>query len=127
MSISYNTLLEKVYKPVFLSKLAAEYNVKPTTETDVQNLLDIAKIMRHLKETQGKDVEQAVASNPWITKAADGLKTITRSSLGSNLLTSKEKDIYKEAEDLINNNPEILLSALNLLVEDLNTVMQQQS
>jgi hypothetical protein len=102
---SYDLLVQKIHKPVFLEKLARDYNVVAQTPQEEFQLLELAGMLRQAKETEA--VKQASAGgNHFLTDASDSLKS-AMASLGYGRLPSTHDRQIKQAAAGAAQDPQI--------------------
>ena len=107
---AYQTMVEKVHKPVFLQKLARDWGVVPRNEVEEQTLLEMAGTLRRVEDEES--VKQANEGTSLISEAGDRLKTALARRGYPQQPTSHERMIQKAAADVVATRPEIMEAAL---------------
>jgi hypothetical protein len=97
----YMTLVQKLYRPVLLEKLARDWGIEPSTEGEVLQILDMAALLRQQKEA----AEQTTSPHSFLGEAGDALKTLVGQN-GPTPPTQKSEQI-KEASVLALQDPEV--------------------
>lgn len=99
-------LLQKIYVPTFMAKLAADYGIQPQSEEDTQNLLQIAAVL-----AQGLQ-EQRVGQSPtsrFLDEAVADLTGVHKTASDITALDDAEQQVIR---DQLQNDPDLLQAAL---------------
>jgi hypothetical protein len=106
----YEKLVNSIYRPVFLQKLARDWGYVPQDEAEVQSLLEDAEILRRVHEEEKQ--KQASANNSIRAEASNRLKQAAAERGYPRVAASREHLIAKAASDVVSGNPEIAAAAL---------------
>lgn len=101
-------LMQEVYVPVFLEKLASDYGIVPQTEEEVAQLLKIASSITSIQEQEL--AKQASAHSSLITAAAQNLEGVLNpSSLGNEaqVKAAQQESLVKAAAANLALNPNV--------------------
>lgn len=120
MSQAYNVLLEKVYKPTLLTKLAEVYGIVPRNKVEEDNLIQLAFSLRSIDHNY-QSIKQAAddTSNSLIVQASDALKKLYPylTSEPHPFPTSLDEFLEKTAETALL-DPTILSAAIAYATQD---------
>lgn len=107
---AYNVLIDEVYKPIFLQKLARDWGVQPQNDEEAEALVGMATDlgMADAEET----AKQAEAASSLITAAADGLKTAMAKRGIPVQPGSRDRMIQKTAADAVAKFPHLAEAAV---------------
>jgi hypothetical protein len=104
---AYEVLVNKVHRPVFLEKLAAEYNIIPQSPQDEFQLLELAGLLREARESQTVKTAAAGGGNNFLTEATDSLKGAL-SQLGYGQVPTFRDRLIKQAAAGLSQDPEVV-------------------
>lgn len=107
---AYNTLVEEVYAPVFLNKLASAWGIVPSSDVERQQLLEQAGILRRVDDRERS--KQASAGNTLIAEATDRLKIAVARRGYPQQPTTREQMIQKTAAEAVYSHPALAQAAL---------------
>lgn len=107
---AYQSLVEEVHKPVFLQKLARDWNIHPANEVEEQQLLEMAGMIRRAEDEEG--IKQASAGNTLISEASDQLKSAMAKRGYPQQPTTRDRLIQKTANEAVNTRPDLVDAAV---------------
>lgn len=106
---AHGFLMQEVYVPVFLEKLANDFGIVPQNESEVENLLKIASHLTALQEQE--QVKQASSRSTLISAATDSLQNVMGklgyASPEAEKQAAQEESLIKAASENLANNPSI--------------------
>lgn len=104
-ALAYSTLLERVYVPTFLEKLASVYGVVPKSEQDIASLLETAGFIKAM-ENDGvvKKIIDNNLSDPLLKSGAELLKQaagVSNSEVPVEAINSIANQYVSSDEDIL--------------------------
>ena len=102
---AHGFLMQNVYVPVFLEKLANDFGIVPQNEGEVAELLKIASHLEAAKEQE--QIKQAQARGSLIGAASSSLENAMGSMGFNNPKAANEEALVKAASDNLAANPSI--------------------
>lgn len=107
--VAHGFLMQEVYVPVFLEKLANDFGIVPQNEQEVENLLKIASQLTALQEQE--QVKQASSRSTLISAATDSLENVMGqlgyASPAAEKQAAQEESLIKAASENLANNHSI--------------------
>jgi MinD-like ATPase involved in chromosome partitioning or flagellar assembly len=102
----YQTMMQEVYGPVFLQKLASDYGIVPNTPEEARSLLEMATLLRQTVVNQLE--KSANARSEFIVQAADVLRqTLNQQGLVKSAANSPAAESAQKLTEALLSNPTI--------------------
>jgi hypothetical protein len=105
---AYTKLVNEVYRPVFLEKLARDWGIVPRDEAEAQQLLDMAGELRSIENEE----TVKTGGSPVINEAGDFLKIAAQQRGHPQQPSSMDRMIQKVAADAVAADPDLATAAL---------------
>lgn len=108
-----NTVMARVYLPTFLAKLAADYDIRPQTQEDIANLIQIAAILSGTRKER-QAIKKASAEEPAVTTfLRDAANNISQAATGITTTDLQAEAItYKVLENMVKQDDHVKQAAV---------------
>lgn len=108
---AYALVHQQVYTPVFFSKLASDYGIRPQNREEAETMLVMAERMRQAHEQEATKVAQA--GNPLLKAAFDHLNNALEAD-GYEVNDERNEALVEKAAGEVAGNPQIAHAILSM-------------